>query len=1011
MPPRPDSWKSPIELLLDPSRADVDQRITEFLDDLVDNPLHANTPILRMLADVHAAQRYYHRAEEKVSKEDPPPALPMPGAQEQSTPHDVPDFHERAASACNVPALARSLGFVVDVHVDDLDALRTATRIRCDAVFDGAEQILPPETLCTTDGLRFLAIAQTERWRSGRLGLGDPSHYRVMDLDPDAAGLSLEQLLRSVIRALAIKANGDRNSFAPAALRSTGFSIAELDRPVALRERVTTAQTRKLEPSGSQEKPEEFHFEDLLRGTRVEVWDDATKVWHNLHERRVNASFDENQILTGVHDTGYLQNPPMSRTPGSDDHPYYVHEVLAGWDGWSLSAPRPGRLVLHDDDGTRTGDDGTQGPAGSENITDQPDVQNGGLRVQSVVEPASLPAMRYGRRYSFRIAGVDLAGNSVPMAAPAPEADPAAVDAATAHLETLRTEAAQRDSQGLLAELKAKGTARPRSRAGDGERGEIERAAASVVDNASSLRMHPQWEVDPAEFAALFSDSGDPNTVSSPRQFLRWGPLPAPVLVPRLGYTAGESLQRMVIRTGLTGAPGLCERHMAPPKGSQLEAEQDGRFDELMRTGNHARAYATALKERGNLFNTRIQDLNSPTGTVAQPGVSLLAAPNATDLKSLEQIQDPEVQPAEGQYIVHDVDQLVLPYLPDAFAAGVALVFYEAGADHQFDNARVLQSVTLKFAGEWPEVQPPRLVLHHAPRLDARQEGNVIHVGLPAGEQVAVAFSTTLDAEHLDKMALWRFHPVHDPNVPEADRLTLERAARNGWLWWLTPDEHLRLVHATARPAVAPAITRLAAKPRTPNVVTASLDGVINVHGASTDKVELRARWDDLIDDPANAAPTVHGNKEIVVAAQIREDETVSLLTLQENAEVVGGRMSEVNIRTAIHNLPDTKARTVHYRLHGSSRFREFFLPDELPGPDDEASAGDEVAVNIPSSAAPAPPVVHDVIPLFKWEQTSEPEHPLAVRRTRRSGVRIWLDRPWYSSGDGEMLAVLTTGP
>ena len=134
------------------------------------------------------------------------------------------------------------------------------------------------------------------------------------------------------------------------------------------------------------------------------------------------------------------------------------------------------------------------------------------------------------------------------------------------------------------------------------------------------------------------------------------------------------------------------------------------------------------------------------------------------------------------------------------------------------------------------------------------------------------------------------------------------------------------------------------------------------------------------------------------------------MLTLQQQAEVVGDRMSEVPIRTAIHNLPDTKARNVFYRLHGSSRFREFFLPDELPGPDDEASAGNEVAVNIPSSAAPAPPVVRDVIPMFMWEQTTEPEHPFAIRRIRRSGVRIWLDRPWFSSGEGEMLAILTTG-
>ena len=130
------------------------------------------------------------------------------------------------------------------MRVDDLDALRAAGTIRCDVIIDGAEEYLSPETRCTT-GSRFLAVAETNRWRAGRLALGDP-RYRVMDLDPDAAGLALEQLLRSVIRALAIEVNGDRSSVAPAALRATGLSIAELGRPDALRERIAKAET--LEP-------------------------------------------------------------------------------------------------------------------------------------------------------------------------------------------------------------------------------------------------------------------------------------------------------------------------------------------------------------------------------------------------------------------------------------------------------------------------------------------------------------------------------------------------------------------------------------------------------------------------------------------------------------------------------------------------------------------------------------------------------------------------------------------
>jgi hypothetical protein len=50
---------------------------------------------------------------------------------------------------------------------------------------------------------------------------------------------------------------------------------------------------------------------------------------------------------------------------------------------------------------------------------------------------------------------------------------------------------------------------------------------------------------------------------------------------------------------------------------------------------------------------------------------------------------------------------------------------------------------------------------------------------------------------------------------------------------------------------------------------------------------------------------------------------------------------------------------------------------------------------------------VHSVIPLFIWDEGTEPEQPVAYRRRRRPGVRIYLERPWYSSGDGELLGVL----
>jgi len=51
--------------------------------------------------------------------------------------------------------------------------------------------------------------------------------------------------------------------------------------------------------------------------------------------------------------------------------------------------------------------------------------------------------------------------------------------------------------------------------------------------------------------------------------------------------------------------------------------------------------------------------------------------------------------------------------------------------------------------------------------------------------------------------------------------------------------------------------------------------------------------------------------------------------------------------------------------------------------------------------------IVRDVLPLFRWDEDTEPGHPFALRRTRKAGLRLYLERPWYSTGDGEYLGVI----
>ncbi|MEJ7721653.1 MAG: hypothetical protein WKF58_15010 [Ilumatobacteraceae bacterium] len=51
---------------------------------------------------------------------------------------------------------------------------------------------------CQLDGDVFGTVARTTDWHGGLLRLGDESRYRVLDLDPDAAGLKLERFVVSL---------------------------------------------------------------------------------------------------------------------------------------------------------------------------------------------------------------------------------------------------------------------------------------------------------------------------------------------------------------------------------------------------------------------------------------------------------------------------------------------------------------------------------------------------------------------------------------------------------------------------------------------------------------------------------------------------------------------------------------------------------------------------------------------------------------------------------------------
>lgn len=1079
--------RSPIEVLLDDEG--LDDRVTRLLDGELGRD-HARDPVTGMMADAHATRRYYDRPEEQTAYQP----SPTPGATTPRPDTPTPDFHARVASFGSTPVLLRRLGLVVDLRFADPGqraALVNATwvALRFTAA-NGADVtgVAPPRTLVTVAGDRFEARS-SDAWSAGAVPLGNDG-WVLLDLDPDASGLKLDQHLRGLPRAAATEVNGDPASSAPGTLRTSGFGLARTDRVAATRAATANAESMSAPDDAPGVLGPEMTYDDLVRGLRLEVWDDRSRRWHSLHERLVTVDADPGDgprsVLADTPDTGFLQLSGLNRVPGSDANPYYLHEVVAGWDGWSLSAPRPGRTIVH-------------GPNGSEQVVEEPDDEPAtGVQIRTRVAPGTLPRLRWGMSYSFRLLGVDLAGGTVIQPAdpgPGEPPSPEALAAAREHLDRLGRTYAARDAAGLLTAVRdhvlaalppeppddglggwapglegAPAAPEPEAvplpewlqtgedavdsfvaaRVAEGVRrrtddttpaaaafDRVAAANATVLRGTETWRVRPQLQGRPEDLAAAAGlGDGAPaggTTVTAPRPYLRWAPVPPPTLVARNLLTTGEQLSRLVVRSGLPvespDAVSESARHVVPAKTTQLDAETAGRFDLAIGSTDADRqrmAYAVSLAESGTLLDQVIPSLDDANATRTQPDMVLASRANADPAAAvtLEAITAHRDTPlGEGQYVVHQTDDLVLPYLPDPHAAGVALVFYDAGAPHTMVEPRALQAVVVPFPGDWPRLEPLRLVVEAGDTLGARVEGRAIRVTMPPGEQVRVAMSTSVRRRDLDDFGLWRAHPARlDESAagftPEqlVAAEVIARAAASGWTWWLTPSVDLRLVHATPGPARVPELLALTCRPRPRGLTVAVLAGIADVHGASTDRLVVRARWTEWVDDVAAPGPVQVKRSDVVVNSPVGGTERWGLLFLVDflpfggSAAVATLVDGDIGMHRAVATFPDTHRRTLTCTPSGATRYAEFFAPDALPAEDSPEVSGLPVVVEVPSSERPAAPDVVEAVPLIRWEQRTEPEQPFALRRIRRSGVRVWLRRPWYSSGDGELLGVVLAG-
>ncbi|MEV5408971.1 hypothetical protein AB0K60_09045 [Thermopolyspora sp. NPDC052614] len=530
------------------------------------------------------------------------------------------------------------------------------------------------------------------------------------------------------------------------------------------------------------------------------------------------------------------------------------------------------------------------------------------------------------------------------------------------------------------------------------------------------------------------------SALSPPITYSRWEPVPQPVIVESKAFNEGESSQCLVIRSTVTAdgrdvpawqwalerrdVPGhtdrppatdglsrryadFDERFVAPPKTSLQMAERHGRFDDAIGGERpqevRERYFAAASREAGTFLDTVVSHADDPRRTrdllfFKEIAVAKHDASDPEPVTPLPVTRGAGLK--SGEFVVHTGAELILPYLPDVLARGVTL--------YGLPGAPPIYPIPFydDFHETWPDAAPFTLRIEEGDG-EPRWRGipRRLTVFLPKAEMVTVRLSCRLEAGDLGLFPVWRRLLASDfwRDLTDAQRALIAEETAAGLNWLLSPYTEIRLVHAVERPLRPPALDALRFA-REPEQTFADLGGTLRAHARSTGHVDIDATWTRWIDDPAEPAPRrieEHAHVGRVELSYFDEDE----VRLPRS----GGRVR--------HDFGDTLHRNVAYRPTATTRFREYFHPSITGRPELVTSVGEPSTGPsgrgwpVPASRRPEPPTPSYLVPTFRWSRQEDRENGRLVTVRDGAGVRIYLDRPWFSSGDDELLAIVLDPP
>jgi hypothetical protein len=672
-----------------------------------------------------------------------------------------------------------------------------------------------------------------------------------------------------------------------------------------------------------------LYADDLVRGYRIDIgYDTAPGTWYSLHQRINQYAFAPLQGAaqpvslpsTPYIDEGCIQ---LSLTQDSNDPSgaQKLNEVIARWEGWSLTVPRPGKSL------NNTGNP-VSSDADEQKKYQLDDSVSFRLQVNMSPAPKTLPRLRFGLSYSVKIRTVDLCGNSLPGNMD-PENKPASVISGIRYLryEPLPV-AVLREGN----EVVSGGT--------PGEDRDGESLELMVIRSNLNVTAD-QYE------------KGNPTTI----------------------YSNNQAVGTV---TWLSEAV----RHVLAPPGSQLLAETHGMFDAALKDPTQAAAIYQFISGKD------------------QPTVN---------------------NPAQGRAAVYPVtqQQVDIDWLPDPMAAGVILTMesattfetpWQKGVSHQFsfyfDQEVTAANATTPYSvDQWMAPKSLRIILvegNGAPVWNA--SNRTFTISLPKSAQVQINYACFWRPDDLP--AVSGMHAVVNKSGVGT---TAAQLALKGLHWMFSPWRTIRLVHAVQQPLQAPQLgnNNVSQITRDYGDTFIYITTRFTVHGSSTDKVDIGANWTEWTDDLTGSGPVQVANSTHVDTIQVAYTDTVIVCVI---ATRIGANGPTVTVKGPIYQaFGDTRHRTINYVPVATTRYREYFAGLVAAAAVTKQAfvltqSGPAVQLNILSAARPTVPAVEYLLPSFNWGTTTKGN---TITHIRTGNIRVYVKRPWYSSGDDERLGVL----